>query len=75
LKEILNRFCTNLQTDIIVVVRDYKNPEDKGLDAYPEFIRESLERLVLVVDGLNQIEGSILDINLQPIKPEILRTY
>jgi hypothetical protein len=72
---LVNRFCTNLQTETITVVRDPRNPEDMGLEGLQEVVRESLEQLVLVVDGLNEISDSILDINLKPIEPDFTRTY
>jgi hypothetical protein len=72
---ILNRSCSNLQTDTITIALNPRTVEEKENSILPEVVREPLERLVSMIDGLNKINGTILDINLKPIRPDVTRTY
>jgi hypothetical protein len=72
---ILNRLCSNLQTDAITITLNPRTVDEKENTVLPEVIQEPLERLVSMVDGLNKVEGTILDINLKPVRPDVTRTY
>lgn len=75
LNGILNRLCSNLETDTITIALNPRTVEEKENAILPEVVREPLESLVSMVNGLNKIDGTILDIALKPIRPDVTRTY
>ena len=72
---VLSRYCPNIQLENITIIQNPKTVEEKDDVILPKVVREPLEHLVSVIDGLNKIDGTILDINLKPIRPDETRTY